>query len=363
MSFRFINFVGAPRERGRQHGEIMRSEIAANTEFYLKYFCAHGADQKAIQAETECWHSFLEKLSPDYMEELRGIAEAANLPVKTITMINVYHEIAARVRARKAVGLSNLVVNGCTSVGLMPEATALGSTMLAQTMDGLAAICGTMFVGKMPGGKNPSWLGIIEAGCAAPYVGLNEAGIGLVNNALLTALDGKSPMTAPFMLRCRSILEARTFDSAIQVVIGRDRSTSVNYLIGHAEGEIISIETSPNTKQYLYPVDGMVTHANHCEAGGEIVSEMERFSPSSLFRSPRFGRHLRSKLGNIDVDHVLAGLKDHFSYPASICRHPDMNPWPITTLAAVVMDLKRLALYATDGPPCAAPPQQFELAA
>lgn len=365
MSLKFINFDGEPRERGRQHGEMMRSEIAANAEFYLKYFCAHGINQKAIQAETERWLTFLEKLSPDYVEELRGIAEAALLPAETITMFNIIHELAARVRDRRAADLADWVVDGCTSVGLMPEATALGSTMLAQNMDAMAATCGTFFVGKTPGGNKPSCLGIFEAGCAAPYAGLNEAGIGLVHNSLFTAIDGKGPMTAPFMLRCRSILQARTFDSAIRVVIGTaHRNASMNYLIGHAEGEIISIETSPNAKRYLYPEDGVLTHANHCEAGGDISSEMERLVPSTLFRSRRLGRHLRSNLGNIDVDHILAGLKDHFSYPGSICRHPENHSsWPASTVAGVIMDLKRFVLFATDGPPCVAPLQRFELAA
>ena len=130
-------------------------------------------------------------------------------------------------------------------------------------------------------------------------------------------------MAAPFRLRCRSILEAGTFDAAIRAVVHSDRSTSMNYLIGHAEGEIISIEASPNAKRYLYPENGMVTHANHFEPGGDIVSEWERFVPDTLFRSRRFERHLRPQFGAIDVDHIMAGLKDHFSYPSSICLHPE----------------------------------------
>lgn len=362
MGLKFISFVGSPRERGRQHGEVMRSEIAANAEVLLNSFCANGTDQDAVQAEAKRWLTFLDNISRDYVDELQGIADAANLPAETITMLNVRHEILFRLLARRAVDQSNLVVDGCTSVGLMPEATAQGSTLLAQTIDGLAAVCGTMFVGKRTGDNKPSWLGVFEAGCAGPTAGLNDVGIGLVCNSLLTAIDGTRSMTAPFKLRSRSILEARTFDSAIWVVVNRDRNTSMNYLIGHADGEILNIETTPDSKRCLYPEGGLVTHANHFEPSGAIGSEWERFVPDTLFRSHRFARHLRLKLGTIDIEWILEGLKDHFSYPASICRHPGEKQ-PGCTLAAVVLDLKRLLLFATDGPPCQAPLQRFELGA
>lgn len=362
MTLKFISFTGAPRERGRQHGEMMRLKIAENADFYLNYFCARGTNREAIRAETERWLEFLGRLSPDYVDELRGVAEAANLPAETVTMFNVMYELAVPLRVRQAGELSNLA-RGCTSVGLMPETTALSSTMLAQTIDGATVVSDTLFVGKMPASDKPSWLGVFEAGCVGPIVGLNSAGIGLVINSLLTAIDGRGPMTAPFTLQCRSILEARAFDSAIRVILARDRNTSMNYMIGHAEGEIICIETTPNDKRCLYPEGGIVTHGNHFEHGGAIVSEMERFVPSTLFRSRRLDRHLRSKLGTIDVDDIMAGLKDHFSYPASICYHPEeiASGRQSGTLAAIVMDLNRLALFATDGPPCVAPLQRFQL--
>lgn len=74
----------------------------------------------------------------------------------------------------------------------MPDATAQGAVMLAQTIDEQAAVCG-----KMLRGNKVSWLGIVEAGCVGPTASLNEVGIGLVCNSLLTVIDGRGPMTAP----------------------------------------------------------------------------------------------------------------------------------------------------------------------
>jgi hypothetical protein len=48
-------------------------------------------------------------------------------------------------------------------------------------------------------------------------------------------------------------------------------------------------------------------------------------------------------------------LSDHFSAPASICRHPDMTlpePKLVISVAAAAIDLNARTLYVTDGPPC-----------
>jgi isopenicillin-N N-acyltransferase-like protein len=365
MTLQFINFAGSRRDRGRQHGEAMRERIASNMEVFLKLFVARGADPNAVQQEAKAWLAFLETTSPNYAEEVYGISEGANVPAESVTMLNVRQEIGFRLLARQAVKLSNLMTDGCTSAGLLPEATAENATILAQTIDGLAAVRGTLFVARSAQNDKPSSLAIFEAGCVGPSAGLNDAGIGFVYNSLLTTADGCGAMAPPFRLRCQSILEATTFEAAIRVVVHKDRSTSINYLMGHAEGEVIDIEAAPHAKQYLYPENGVITHANHFEPGGSIVSEWERFLPDTLFRSRRLDRHLRARLGRIDIDYIMAGLKDHFSYPSSICLHPDRNPSgrQACTLSTVVVDLKHLRLLATDGPPCEAPLQQFELAA
>jgi len=332
---------------------------------FMTFFESRGADRTEVQAQAKNWAVFLRTVSPRYVEEICGISEGAGIPEESIVMLNVRHEIGFRLLARQVMRLSCVAMGGCTSAALLPEATAGNSTLLAQTIDGLATLRGKLFVGRNVKSNRPS-LGVFEAGSVGPTCGLNSAGIGFVINSMLTAADGRGAMTPPFRFRCRAMLEAATFDAAIRVVVHEDRNTSMNYLIGHADGEIIDIETSPDAKRCLYPHDGVITHANHFEPGGAIASEWERFLPDSLFRSSRFDRHLRRRLGRIDADHIMTGLKDHFSYPSSICLHPDTGNGSgrhATTLSAVVIDLKQLRLFATDGPPCEAPLQQFELAA
>jgi len=145
-----------------------------------------------------------------------------------------------------------------------------------------------------------------------------------------------------------------------------DRCCSTNFLIGHAEGEIIDIEATPDYCSYLYPDNGLVTHANHLVRETRIASEFERIAPHSLYRANRFERLLRRNAGEIGIDTIHAGLSDHFSAPASICRHPDTTlpeAKRVISVASVAIDLNDRTMYVTDGQPCQSDYQRIPLVA
>jgi isopenicillin-N N-acyltransferase-like protein len=112
---------------------------------------------------------------------------------------------------------------------------------------------------------------------------------------------------------------------------------------------------APCARRYLYPQSGVVTHANHLVRETRIASEFERIAPHSLYRANRLERFLRTSSGKIGIDAIHTALSDHFSAPASICRHPDMTlpePKRVISVAAAAIDLNARVFYVTDGPPC-----------
>jgi isopenicillin-N N-acyltransferase-like protein len=345
----------------------MRDDIRANIETYLTRFGAGQDGRSEVLNNCELWQKYIADNCKSYYEELSGIAEGASVSTALIVLLNVRHEIGFRLLARQAIRFSGVAldeIGGCTSVGLLPSATAERHTIIAQTIDGIAAARGTLFVGRIKEADHPSSLAVYEAGCVGPSAGLNEEGIGFVYNSLLTATDGTGPNSIPFRSRTKDILEAKTLDAALRAVVRYDRNTSINFMIAHSDGELVNIEAAPHKKRYLYPVDGMITHANHFEPDGGISSEWERFLPDTLFRSQRVGRRLRGRLGSIKIDDLVRELSDHFSYPCSICLHPDPDG-PSgrqgITLSAVFIDLSSKQLFATDGPSCEASLQVFQL--
>ncbi|MEQ8448869.1 MAG: C45 family peptidase [Nitratireductor sp.] len=359
-----------PRERGRVHGATLAGAIRDNVATYLARFEAAGAVRATIMEQSEAWLAFIAADNREYGEEMGAIATASGLSATEIAMLNARYEItylAFGTEAKAANG--RLEQEGCTSFGMLPEATADGHTVLGQNWDWLANVRGRTFVQRVrrasrPEDGKPDFIGFSEAGIVGSKMGVNAAGIGLCVNGLVTPRDGTTGMRKPFHVRCKEILDAWRFDQALAPVVETDRTASSNFLIGHSDGEILDIEATPDYCAYLSPVDGLVVHANHLVKETRTVSQMERIAPNTLYRGPRAERLLRRHLGRIDRPALEEVMRDHFSAPAAICRHADpllRAEKRVITVAAIVLDLDERILYATDGPPCEAPFQAFPL--
>jgi isopenicillin-N N-acyltransferase like protein len=352
-----------PQERGRVHGRSMRAEIRDNFTTYVERFEAGGARLPVVLEQSDAWAAFIARDNPEYAEEMAGVAAGADLSLTEIAMLNVRYELAYCVfgsEAQSANTPATTEQEGCTSFGLLPEMTVSGHTIIGENWDWLQKLQGHVFIMRVkrssePGTNKPDFVGFTEAGIVGCKIGVNAAGIGLCVNGLVTNRDGANGFRKPFHVRCREILDAWTFDKALLPVVQTDRCCSTNFLIGHAEGEIIDIEATPDYCSYIYPRDGVLTHANHLVRETRIASQFERIAPSSLFRANRLERLLRRGGGEIGIDTIQLLLSDHFSRPASICRHPDMTlpePKRMTSVAAAAIDLNTRTLYVTDGPPC-----------
>ena len=363
MQLTVLDLGSDPRERGRIHGRSMRSEIRDNYATYVERFQAGGAKLPVVLEQSDAWAAFIARDNAEYAEEMAGVAAGAELSLTEIAMLNARYELTYCVFGAEAQSVNSAAVTeqeGCTAFGLLPEMTANGNTLIGQNWDWLQKLRGHVFVMRVkrsaePGTGKPDFVGFTEAGIVGCKMGVNAAGIGLCVNGLVTNRDGVNGFRKPFHVRCREILDAWTFDKALLPVVQTDRCCSTNFLIGHADGEIIDIEATPDYCSYIYPQDGLVTHANHLVRETRIASQFERIAPHSLFRANRLERLLRRNGGEIGIDSIQTLLSDHFSAPASICRHPDMTlpePKRVISVAAAAIDLNARTLYVTDGPPC-----------
>jgi len=356
-----------PYQRGLLHGQTMAQAIRDNLETYLRRFEAGRVSRQTARAEGAKWVEVIAADNPEYAEEMRGLAEGAELPLSDIAMLNARYEIIYGVFAGEAEAVAGrgAEVDGCTAFGALPEATASGHTLIGQNWDWLSGLCGRTLVMRVRRPEKPDFVGFTEAGILGCKMGVNEAGIGLVVNGLVSDEDGKTPYLKAFHLRCREVLDAWTMDKALLPLIESDRVGSTNVLVGHGDGEVINIEASPRDANYLYPQDGLITHANHFVHPKSVASRFERITPSTLYRATRLDRLLRRHLGRLERAHLEEGLRDHFSKPGSICRHEDPalpEAKRGCSVASTIIDLSARTLYATAGPPCENPYQAFPLA-
>ena len=341
--------TGSPHERGLIHGERFAEEIRMNVETYLTRFAQHGAEEEVVRRQASEYVPLVEEWNSNYASELRGIADGSGLPIEEVMLLNVRYEILYASYSEQTAE-----TDGCTSFGLLPTATADGKTYVGQNWDWASPIADTLLVTEVHQSDGSNHIAITEAGIVGGKMGVNEHGIGLVINGLVSPDDGEYPFRKPFHLRCREILDATRYDSALESIIATPHACSANYIVGHGDGEVIDIETSPNRTDYIYPRDGIVTHANHFMTSG-FESRMERQFPDSLYRANRLHRLLEHQRGEIDAATIESSLRDHFGRPASICRHEDPNSPPeerSQTDTSVILDLHDRTLHATYGPPC-----------
>ncbi len=348
-----------PYERGLVHGRELAAAIADNVRTYLARFAASGLDSETARREGHNWIDVTRRQNPEYAEEMRGIADGSDLPLADIVMLNVRYEITFGLILKDSREADIATVadgaDGCSTFGIMPEASANGHTILGQNWDWLAGVYGRCVVLRVRRENGPDFICLTEAGIVGGKMGVNEHGIGLVENGLVSDHDGTNAYEKPFHMRCREVLNAETFDIALLPIVETRRVCSANFVIGHTDGEIINLETSPDAVSYHYPRDGIVTHSNHFLDPRHGPSQMERLSPSTLYRANRLDRLLRKDIGRLDLPRFQTAMSDHFGAPNAICRHPnDSQPAARQTMtnAAVVIDLATRTMHVANGPPC-----------
>jgi len=346
--------TGTPFERGVDHGEIYADEIANNVGVYEEVFADRGVSSDEARELATTAAENIEEQNPKFVKAMEGVAEGSGLPFEEVAMVNVRHTIIYGARGDQLSGdgaEDAQFADGCTSFGVQPERTADGHTYIGQNWDWMNSI--ELFLMEVQQETGPDFLALTEAGMVTGKFGFNENGIGFVVNGLSTPDDGKTPTRKPSHVRGREILDAERFDRALAPIVSSERPTSRNYMIGHENGELVDIETTPDSFDFLYPSDHFITHANHFEKRIGIDSQIEKESPHSIVRAMRARRLFGGAGDEIDVEFIKSVLRDDFSKPKSIARHPnlDEDEHSNQTNASVIMDLDDKLMHATGGPP------------
>lgn len=346
-----------PFERGRVHGKTFAADVQANLETYLSRFEASGLARRAAFEESRHWLGAMEGQNAEYVEEMRGIATGAGLHEDAIALLNARYEIAFLLFGKDARQCDQAAAeaDGCTTFGVQAERSANGHNWLGQNWDWLQGVHRRTLVLRIRRTAKPSLICLTEAGIVGGKMGLNECGIGLVENGLSSDHDGRNAYQKPFHMRCREVLDADRYDDALRPIVETRRTCSANFVVGAAGGEILDLETSPDHVNCLYPVDGIVTHSNHFMGAGHGESQMEKIGPHTLFRASRMRRLLEHGKNTIDITAMQKAMSDHFGEPNALCRHPDpRQPTAKRTMTAgaVLIDLEARLMHVADGPPC-----------
>ncbi len=340
-----IEISGTHREMGRQIGEAMQHQIQNSiANAHLLIDAAYGDLEltwQGAQIQSRKYLPFAEERYPQYVDEMRGIAEGAHVSFDDIVVLNVM----------EAVTTDALHLTRCTSMAVNEQSTADGHILAAHNEDWIPEDENDTFVISARPDKEPPFLAMTYGGLL-PNVGFNAYGICQLINSVY---PGDSRVGIPRLVVARAVLSSRRISGAIGRTLVQHRAAGYNHLLVHESGEIYSIEVSARNFEILYGHDGYMVHTNHyLDPKMKLIEKDPEELLSSRVRYFRASRLLRQS-NQHTIKSLQAIQKDHVNIPNSICNHNIEGLDPLDrekTINAMVIDLTMREMRIAWGNPC-----------
>ncbi|MDQ2652821.1 MAG: C45 family peptidase [Chloroflexota bacterium] len=260
-----VTCAGPPEERGAQHGEALRAQIAQGLGAWSDAIGErHGTDPDAYIRQFVQGTHFLDSIrrwTPDLEAEIAGIARGAKQPWEWIYAYNLLDEEWTWARQVTAPG------RGCTVVGLTREGSP---PLLAQTMDIPRVHDGTQAVLRFADETGLEMNVFTYAGMVG-LTGCNSAGVALVVNNL-DMLPG-SLRGLPVGCVIRGILHRATLQAATEFALQVPHATGQHYGMASPDG-VASVEGWANGAATGMD-DAILLHTNHPLYADEPVGDVE----------------------------------------------------------------------------------------
>ncbi len=324
---------GTYREVGFQIGTAMRPALHALMEQMRKRVPA-GLTYEDLVRQGRVFLAYSRGVYPQYVEELEGIAEGAELPLEEL-FLGMCEELWE----------SSLWRRGCTDFAARGRATVDGSTLLAHTNDMPPDMEDRLVILRVQAGDEPEFLAVTDAGLSIS-AGFNAAGIALTGNEV-SARDVRPGV--PRLLIVRAIMAARRLGEAMDACLLPQRASNYNNIIADPWGEVYSVEGSATDAEALYIDGDILAHTNHYLSPTMRAMEADRNGiGGSILRYHRAMHLLRENFGQLSPERFQAMLADHANYPVSICKHGIET----VTVFSIIIDVGRRRAWIGRGRPC-----------
>ncbi len=352
-----LHLRGDARERGLAHGRQAADLIHHNWDIYKRSFLIEGGlNEREVLHQATVWRQRIARTHPEYAQTMSAIADGSGLPELAVVALNVRYEILYSAFARE-----ELAKEECTTVAVLPNRTRGKATLVAENWDWLPQVQ-LVWVDEHRGRTHI--LGATEAGVVGAKVGLNSAGVALAVNGLLSHLDRWDNTGIPFHVRCYRALGAQSLEQASEEVAEGPAPCSANFLLANTT-TAVALEVSPSGSALLSPAAGVLVHTNHFLAASAlgVHQPLGAERRSTIHRLLRM-RHLLSAQEAWSAPSLARLLRDHDSYPHSICRHPIPEVPPdrrYGTALSVVLNVRAGEISYALGPPCRTPVTRIAL--
>lgn len=337
-TLQFIELKGSSRERGRQHGQLLKAPIERAVKFYHWFFRRHlGLEPTTLRQRAAAFIEPTQKLSPLLFDEYEGIAEGSAQTLEDILVLSARYEIT----------FETVALGDCSNLFVGPERSQKGNPLLGQSWDWRPEVMDfrAVFVARCD--DVPDHIMVTECGQPGKY-GLNEHGLGLVA-AGLRCREKASIGDQLFVALGREILARENLSQVCSIMSEFAPLATVNMLVADDCGSAMNFEAAPTriVRQDL-DTEQVYWHTNHC-LHEEETCDFE----NSEVRGQRWAE-LTKDASNVTPEIVQGWLADRSDGGNSISQHADQtqaaNASWLQTLCSIVMDLGSQTLWVSDGP-------------
>ena len=243
--YRVLHLKGTPAEMGRQHGTLLKQLIRDNVNFLLRG--REGADPKKIELEggvvarmavaTILNSAFQKQVPQRFMDEMKALAEAAELPFPQVLAANLIPEAFH-----------------CSGFALLKEATACGQVLHGRVLDygvTLRLQERAVLIIQEPDGRQ-GFVNVSYAGFIGSVTGMNAAGVSIGEMGGGGTGQWKG---IPMSFLVRMVLEeATTLDQAVGVFQNNPRTCEYYYVIADAlANRAVGMKAVPEKVELVQP--------------------------------------------------------------------------------------------------------------
>ena len=257
MYKKYVVVEGNAYSRGVQIGKELKNQISINYQNQTKYYRdKEDFNYRKWGDMAKRYIPAMEKWTPEVMEEIKGMAEGAQMELEQILALTTAYEKSFS---------RDMISEKCTSFLLAPKATYAQKVIVGQTneecilewMNELDTVIHHVDNGKEsliythPG--VPAYTGINNQGLAVlwEYIDNGRTGNGVPTNAIIRHL-----------LECANVGEAVEFLKMVPHDVPNE------FGIADKSGKIVSVECFPN-KVYVGRDEKYLVHTNHIVFGKE----------------------------------------------------------------------------------------------
>ncbi|MCP4471965.1 MAG: hypothetical protein GY815_15015 [Gammaproteobacteria bacterium] len=325
--FPLVHISGNPLERGEQHGEILKHEIAQTIDFYHSIFNLPKAE---IFKLANYFQKIIGDFKPDYVAEITAIARAAGVETGWIFALNARTEILSR---------NNRISNECTAV-YFREQSILGQNWdWGKALEPLTVLMNIV----QPDGHAIAMK--TEPGIIGK-IGMNNHGLGVCLNILTL---GQVQNGLPVHIVLRAILDCGSLEQVEALLARHSSGKASNIIVADGGGNGFDMEFCGDQSYRLEPVADTLIHTNHY-LGDEInsTSDPAFFGSYTLFDK---ATEILSRAKEQNLETMFNMLSDDSNQAFPIYRNyvADESVQELGTVGTVVMQLAQQRMHVRKG--------------